>query len=174
MSTSIRILFYSTCSVIYCNDRTVCLKTVQIDDADLEDKAMIFFCINEPFEVKNDVVTHCPTRTALYSFLSRKHPIEFSRSNWVVHEIPNEYMNCEVEHGLFSSVLETEGLDTKLNIDPTEYDVIIKAPYLEDPDANIFDYHLNKWRSFLQTEKVPSQFRQIIMSSQGIKTFQWN
>jgi hypothetical protein len=171
MTECLRILFYSTCSLVNYDDADldiiVKLKSIVIEEADLEDRAMIFFCTTEGFEVPNSCETMCPTRKTLYKFFLRKYPQLFSEKQWSERTIPDELMehsnNSDIttHFDMIDPELKQGGLDRLMKIDRRRFDVLVKAPYLDDPSGNLYPYHLEKWKKQTNT---PKEFKEFLVN----------
>lgn len=174
MGDYIRILFYSTCSLLNYDESekelSVKLKSIILENADLEDKAMIYFCTAKEFELRNDDEFLCSTRCLLYTFLSKKYKAAFSEKGWVVKEIPGDLMEMDnflnTHFDMMSPQLKDHGLDEHLKIDRKRFDVLVKCPYLDgSTTTTTYEQHLTRWRRLLSKSVPPAEFREFLVNT---------
>lgn len=182
---SIRILFYSTCSIIDCEGDRVYF-TIRTIDADLETRALIYFCTTEGFQVDSDVVHDTPTRNALFKYLSDRYSIrpyddeeKLELNGWTMKKVPRRYLKgdrlYETDHWMMCHEMNTKGFDRSLHINPKDYDVLIKSRYLGDTtDCYIDSYLIERWQERLRQEgigEVPVEFKQFML---GVDAKAWD
>ena len=173
MLTPIRILFYSTCSPVDCEDYDVYLKYFTINNPDLETRALIYFATTKPFQWSNDLMSG-GSRVHLFGYLSGKYSINAPNdSDWQKITIPEEFRSksksTETEMDMLSNDLQPKGFDGTLAIDHSQFDLLIKGPYLGDVDQCLDGWMIDQWKDTIRLKKkngpsvvIPDEFEQFI------------
>lgn len=173
LKDDINVLFYSTCVPDTSESDRVFTYSKKLKNVSIETKAFIFFSTNEKFDVPNDM-RDSGSRAKLATYLTDKYEIPTPPWEhldiWTEHRIPENYYidsEDELNYDMFSEQI-MDGFDKTLNIDYTQYDVIIKCPYIgEEASDGIEGHDIKKWQEKLKKEEhddVSKEYREFILN----------
>lgn len=161
-----KLLFYSTCLPQTVESYTVYYKMVELPEPlPVEEQAMIFFCTDKRFHIANDL-THCtPSRGALFNWLADRYdiPMPDSADGWTELDIDEGEDSYDLEQQMVSE--DYEDIDTELGI-PTDYDVLVKTPYMGEEGSDTIERHdIDEWKqkTLQDPQAVPQAIREHII-----------